>query len=200
MTRKVETLAAWYALPSRINQSDLAGLSAVPHTPADIYRWVYDHGGAEVIRTERRIVFQGPDEPVVITGIRAIILERKPSLCGGFLGTGLGGTTVPLKASLDLDSPAPSAPEFGDKVINLAPGEQATLDLTATALRSTVTWDLGVAYTIGGQAQEMILHADTLHFRTTGQAGSTSADLLPEPSRYYESVAWDELSGYVLQP
>jgi hypothetical protein len=169
--------------------------------PGDIHKWVYDHGGADVIWTMRRIVFQGLDEPVVITGMRAIVLERKPSMCGAFIGSGLGGVTVPLTASLNLDSPAPTAPELRHRVVNLAPGEQVTVDLTATALRSAVTWDLSVDYTVGGRAQERIVHSDTLHFRTTGQSGSVSANLLPDRRRHYESVADQDLSGrFILVP
>jgi hypothetical protein len=201
VARKVEWIPAQYALPSSITKSDLAGMSAAARKNAgDIHKWVYDHGGAEVISTMRRIVFQGLDEPVVITGMHAIVLERTPSLCGGLVWTGLGGVTVPLVASLDLDSSAPAAPEFRNRVINLAPGEQATVDLTATALRSEVTWDLGVDYTVGGRAREKILHSDTLHFRTTGQSGSASAHLLPNPRRHYESEAYYGPEGVTRLP
>ena len=204
IARDVQQLGGWYALPRRMSSKDTAAMTAAMRRSSDaLHTWIYDQGGADVHLTQRRITFQGIDENLVITGMHARVIARGPVLCGGVVLDSLGGAGAPFQATLNLDDPLPSAPEFASKIITLAPGEIAVVDVYASAARYSVTWDLVVDFSVGGHVQEMTIYSKTPHERTTGIAGNPDPDhLLTDADwrKHYESLAWIENQSVDLKP
>ncbi|MFE7928979.1 hypothetical protein ACFU6S_09560 [Streptomyces sp. NPDC057456] len=134
----VERGGSHWALPGPLLPAEPARAIRAPR-PWDVdrklTRWVHRQGGAEVGVSPRRITFQGVDRTIIITGMRAVVLERGPVLDGTFVNTGLGGAEPPLVVEIDLDSDRPEAAFFTDQVITVAVGENVAVDLRPTVNR-----------------------------------------------------------------
>ena len=196
---EVEKLGSWWAFPEEITQHDIDALNSIIGDIDDfreqervLSSWVYQHGGADIPETKRRLTLQGVDQSVVVTGVRAKVLKREAVLEGGFLAVGLGGAESPRDIALDLDSRAPSAPFFADEVITIKPGETEVLDVIASVTNSTVTWDLIIDFVVAGRPRVATIAADSARLRTTGQAGVPRRPELPgyDLRNHYRSLAY----------
>ena len=182
-----------WALPSAITRGDLDRLNSVikggdDGDAARIGRWVRENGGADVGETKLRITLQGIDQKTVVTGLHAKIRDRTDILTGGYITVDKGAPVDPVKVILDLDRRRPSAAYFSNKVITIAADETVVIDLTATALQSTVTWDIELDLIVTGKKRTVTVKANSAHFRTTGRAGDyRSADF---PWNVYRSAAF----------
>jgi hypothetical protein len=171
----VQQVGACWALPDPLTRADAERATKAARSkrsPRDGYRAIdrclYDLGGAEVNVTERRITFQGAELPAVVTAMRAEIRERTSVLTGTFVTVGLGGGEEPLRVELDLDSDHPASPWFDQHVITLSPGESVVVHVTATAVASSVTWDLLIDFVVAGRTRTERLRSEDFLLRTTG--------------------------------
>jgi hypothetical protein len=172
-------LPSEYVFRSVMRQSDVDAMNgALDHFAPqdrgeDFDAWLKRHGAADLQSTGLRLTFQGIDQKVAITGIRAIVRKRTEVFDGAYLNVDKGGgEEPPITMDLPLDQSVPEAPYFVKKVITVAEDETVTVDLWAHALKSFVSWDLVVDFVVAGKQRSVVLHPPYGHFRTSGAAGA----------------------------
>jgi hypothetical protein len=151
------------------------------------HAWVRDQGGASLRETPMRLTLRGQArEPVLVTGIRARVLDRaRPSYPIRVTCPSAGQVEV-RAAALRLDSPSPVATLVEDGrqrplALTLRRGEAELVDVTATARRSAATWVLLVDYTAGGEKHTLALRDGGRPFQTAPAAARTDT----------QSYVWD---------
>lgn len=100
--------------------------------------------------------------------MRAEVRARTNVLTGTFVTVGLGGGEEPLRMELDLDSDQPASAWFENQVITVSPGESVVVHLRATAVASSVTWDLLIDFVVAGRTRTERLRSEDFLLRTTG--------------------------------
>lgn len=170
-------LGQW-ALPSKLQERQAASITAAAVDsdggvdPDKLGRWIRENGGADIDETIVRLTLQGIDQNVALTGLRAEIINRTPTMNGAYIpGDGSGGVNDPIKIALDLDQNRPTAAFFNDKAVTIAAGETVILDITAKVTSSTVTWDIALDFVVAGKKRTVIAKANSAHFRTTNWFG-----------------------------
>ncbi len=178
---QVQPVGACWALPGPLTRADAGRATKAARSkrsPGDGYRaidrYLYDLGGAEVNVTERRITLQGAELPAVVTAMRADVRARTNVLTGTFVTVGLGGGEEPLRMEMDLDSDQPASAWFENQVITVSPGESIVVHLRATAVASSVTWDLLIDFVVAGRTWTERLRSEDFLLRTTGLPCHTS--------------------------
>jgi hypothetical protein len=136
--------------------------------------WARRLGAVDVGETRVRVLAQGRrDVPIVISGLRAHVIERGPPQSGTAVVCPSAGVLQNRLITIDLDTPVPVArragpsPDFG---FTLARGETEVFDITATTSRSNVSWSMTLDLLVDGAPKEVeLLPPDRSPFRTTAR-------------------------------
>jgi hypothetical protein len=131
----------------------------------------------------RLIVVGLHERPVLITGLRANVLRREPPLSKTIVYGPPQGAGGNIQVGLDLDSRAPSARSFNDRLflaepyfaahhVSVKPGEQVVFTVRAFTSRCYCEWELLVEAVVDGKDQVFRVKAGDRPFRTTAFAKS----------------------------
>lgn len=136
------------------------------------HQWVRDNQGIDETTTFLQVVVQGNiDDSVLITGLRARILEERPPLRGVPVTCPTAGTVEFHQTSIDLDTKPPAvsyskiepAP-FG---VTLGKGESAAYSLEAVARMAWYQWVLEMDLVVHGEKQTIEITDNGTPFNTT---------------------------------
>jgi len=196
---EVDPWPSRWVFPTEVQPSKIDELNAVSRSEADTGEWVYDNGGFDLGVTRIRIVLQGRDQSVIITGARARIRERVVPPTGTMLFHSPEGDEENIDDHMDLDEAWPSSDHFVNHGVSIAPGESVTIDLTVSATKSAVVWDLVFDVVVQGERREVVVDRRIgSPFRTAGFADMRShgADSgMPIPYGSYSSVYWFDIDS-----
>lgn len=163
----------WYATRARSDPADEDYLN----------RWVYRHGGADIGESARRVTVLGKTGSLVITGVRAEVLQRAAPLTGCLALVGAGIELEPIQAELNLDSDHPTAPYFVRTPVSVKRGESVVIDVYAKTTLSTVTWDLVIDLLVDGKKRPYRVSSEEGMLRTTADLRGDG-----DPLRFYRST------------
>jgi hypothetical protein len=131
-----------------------------------------------------RLVVTGQHErPVLITGLRANVLQRERPLSKTIVYGPPEGGGENIQVGLDLDSRTPSARRFNDELflaepyftahhVSVKPGEQVVFTVRAFTSRCYCEWELLVTAVVDGKDQVFSVKDGDQPFRTTGFASA----------------------------
>jgi hypothetical protein len=151
--------------------------SDVPSPSRDFHEWVATKGGVDLRRSMLRLTVQGTNtRTIVLTGLRARILDRKASPQTGIpLQRPTAGAIEIRYLEIDLDgnefaarwSMAPGKPAQ-PFAFSVSEGEVEIFDIVATATQGDVSWVLELSYESEGRAHTLLIPEQDRALRTVG--------------------------------
>jgi hypothetical protein len=160
-------LPQWFLVPRGQQASGNPGQGCM-----GFHSWGASVGGVQAVETNLRVIVQGGGDQVLISGIRARVLDRKHPLAGtGFECPSAGAAEI-RAVRIDLDEPDPTGQviEGGDEgpvAFTVAENETEVFDITAFTERCYCKWVLELVTTQGGDEEVITVPEDETPFETT---------------------------------
>lgn len=162
-------------------------------TDQDWANWSTAQGGEPADGTVIQLVIQSPtDHDIVLTGMDAIVLARRPAISGTYIGAGGCGGINPVFFSvgtLDSDpvkvTSQPGQDAAGHEIpavsfpFTLSKSEPDVFDIVPSASVSDVDWELVLHWVADGKPDQTVIddHGKPFHF--TGESNAVPAEYLP---------------------
>jgi hypothetical protein len=174
-------LPQWLVVPRGQQASGTPGPGCM-----GFHSWGADVGAVQAAESRFRVIVQGGGDQVLISGIRARVLERKPPLAGtGFVCQPQAEAKIRY-VRIDLDDPDPTGRviegvpldrqlEERPVAFTVAENETEVFDITASTDRCYCRWILELITTQGGDEEVITVPEDETPFETTALPGDRSA-------------------------
>nr|BFE83755.1 hypothetical protein GCM10020093_063560 [Planobispora longispora] len=186
-------------------EMDVADLGSPPENiidmdPIDLDRWAQAHGAIDGPFTDISITIQGKEsKPVVITNLRARILERRPPVPSGVVIPPRGAGPIVSRAfEVNLDRTPPTLDYFngeeGDNKPIVFPYKVSDTEpevflVLATANKCDCLWELDLSWAAAGQTGVTVINNDGVPFRTSSIVNATS--YIPKGDRWKRGEIWE---------
>jgi hypothetical protein len=160
-------LPQWFVVPRGQHASGTPGQGCM-----GFHSWGADVGGVQAVESNFRVIVQGGGDQVLISGIRARVLERKPPLAGTGFECPTAGAAEIRAVRIDLDEPDPTGlviegDDEGAVAFTVAENETEVFDITASTERCYCRWVLELVTTQGGDEELITVPEDETPFETT---------------------------------
>jgi hypothetical protein len=146
----------------------------------NFHPWVTELGGVPARVAYLRLVAQGQEaRSILLTGMRAKIVEREPPLQGTQLTCPSAGEAEIRSIDIDLDEPSPEAQYKTPQGIKpfgftLAKNETEIFDIRVTTEKCYCSWFLELELIIDGQKRVQTIGSREGPFKTTASIASLS--------------------------
>ncbi|MFN2507059.1 MAG: toll/interleukin-1 receptor domain-containing protein, partial [Acidimicrobiales bacterium] len=139
------------------------------------WAWARQLGAVDATETLIRVTIQGRDDaPVILQGVEAVVVDRKPPPAGANLSyTGLGSAVTPDTLFIDLDG-NPPAVTYVDETLqeqrsftfSVSRTDVQVLNILAGTGECDCSWVVKLKYTFAGRPGELTLDDGGKPFRT----------------------------------
>ena len=179
--------------PNGISKGDLSAMSEAEKNDIGIdFAWMRAHGGVagspQVVRLELRGT---TEEPVTVTAIRALVVERSAPVRGWYVAAPGCGAVPVRSADINLDSPnAPVKmidPQTGKRILAVSVTRTDTEQIELHAYtKKAVAWRARLFYSDAKGDGSMIIDDAGKPFRVTSE----------DPSDGYRAAGFDNNPGF----